>query len=94
MYISVAPYNVKIIGIRRYHYGTDIELSCTAEGSPQLEYRWIFSNTVIENDTTFNISNATANNGGDYSCIVTNNAGSDSSMTTIYSKLITCLALR
>ena len=88
MYILVAPYNVEINGIRTYRYGMDIELNCTSDGGPQLEYSWIFSNSTIDNDATLNINSAAAYNGGNYTCNVINNAGSNSSMTTIYSKLI------
>ena len=87
MHISVAPYNVEITGIRRYAHRSNIELNCASNGGPQLEYRWIFSNNTIGNDTVLNINNATTFNGGNYTCNVTNNAGSDSTMTTIYCKL-------
>ena len=90
MYILVAPYNVEITGVRRYRYGNDIELSCTSDGGPQLEYNWIFSNGTVGNDNTLSINNAATYNGGNYTCNVTNNAGSDSSMTTVYSKFIMC----
>ena len=88
LYISVAPYDVEINGVRRYSYGSDIELNCTSEGGPQLEFTWIFSNNTIDNDTILNISNATVTNGGDYTCNVTNDAGFSSNTTTVYSELI------
>ena len=91
MYISVAPYNVEINGIRRYPYGSDIELNCTSEGGPQLEYTWIFLNNTIDNDAMLNISSATVTNGGDYICNVTNNAGFSSNTTTVYSELMKLL---
>ena len=91
IYILVAPYNVEIIGIRRYPYGSDIELNCTSEGGPQLEYSWIFSNSTIDNDAMLSINSATISNGGDYTCNVTNNAGFSSNTTTVYGELIKLL---
>ena len=88
LYILVAPYDVEIIGIRRYPYGSDIELNCTSEGGPQLEYSWIFSINTIDNDAMLSISSATVSDGGDYTCNVTNDAGDSSNTTTVYSELI------
>ena len=91
LYILVAPYDVEIIGIRRYPYKSDIELNCTSENDLKLEYTWIFLNETIDNDAMLNISNAIANNGGDYTCNVTNIAGFSSITTTVYSELIKLL---
>ena len=87
----VDPYNVEINGVRRYPYGSGIELTCTSEGGPQLDYSWIFSNSEIETDAVLNIPMAAVSDGGDYTCNVTNDAGSDSNMTTVYSELIKLL---
>ena len=91
LFISVAPYDVEIIGMRRYPYGSDIELNCTSEGGPQLEYTWIFLNSTIDSDAMLNINSATVTDGGDYTCNVTNNAGFSSNTTTVYSELIKLL---
>ena len=90
-FISVAPYDIEINGTRRYPYGSNIELNCTSEGGPQMEYTWIFLNGTIDIDTMLNINNATVTNGGDYTCNVTNNAGFSSNTTTVYSELIKLL---
>ena len=66
---------------------SNIELNCTSEGGLQLEYSWIFLNSLIDNDYTLNIISATVSNGGIYTCNVTNNAGFDSNATTVYSEL-------
>ena len=88
LYISVAPYDVEITGTRRYPYGTDIELVCTSEGAPDLDYSWTFMNMIVDDDDTLNIGSADVSNGGDYTCVVTNNAGNASNTTTVYGKLI------
>ena len=90
-YTVVAPYNVEINGVRRYLYGSDIELTCTSEGGPQLDYSWIFSNSEIEINAVLNIPTAAVSDGGDYTCNVTNVAGYDSNTTTVYSELIKLL---
>ena len=78
---------MEINGIRRYPYGSDIELNCTSEGGPQLEYSWIFSpSDIVDNDNILNISSATVLNGGEYTCNVTNDAGSSNTSTTVYSE--------
>ena len=77
--------------MRRYPYGSTIELNCTSEGGPQLDYTWIFSDSILDNDVVLNIANATVFNGGDYTCNVTNDAGYDSNTTTVYSELIRLL---
>ena len=74
--------------MKRYPYGSDIELTCTSEGGPQLEYNWIFLDRVIINDAILNISNIAVSHGGEYICNVMNDAGSESNMTTVYSELI------
>ena len=91
LYTLVAPYNVEINGMRRYPYGSAIELNCTSEGGPQLDYTWIFSDSIVDSDAVLNIANATVSNGGDYTCNVTNDAGYDSNTTTVYSELIRLL---
>ena len=91
LYTLAAPYNVEINGMRRYPYGSAIDLNCTSEGGPQLDYTWIFESGVIDKDIMLNITNATVFNGGDYTCNVTNDAGYDSNTTTVYSELIRLL---
>ena len=86
LHTSVAPYNVEITGLRRYSYGSDIELTCTSEGGPQLEYNWMFVDQEVGNCSMLNISNATASNGGNYTCNVTNVAGYATNTTIVYSE--------
>ena len=88
LYNLVAPYNVEITGIRRYPCGSDIELNCTSEGGPQLEYSWILLDSIVNNDSLLNIINAAVSHGGKYTCNVTNEAGYDNNVTTVYSEFI------
>ena len=72
--------------MRRYSYGNDIELTCTSEGGPQLEYNWIILDQEVGGYFVLNISNASISNGGNYICNVTNVAGYATNATTVYSE--------
>ena len=78
--------------MKRYSYGNNVELNCTSEGGPRLEYSWMFSNNIniIDNDNILNINSATVSNGGNYTCNVTNIAGSDTSTVIVYGKFSYC----
>ena len=89
---SVAPYNVTIMGDNTYSQGEQLQLSCSSEGGPELEYTWLFSGDMIDNANTsmITITNLTTSNGGDYTCNVSNDAGFDSDTVTVYSKFFVC----
>ena len=84
----VAPYNVVVMGNNLYSQGDQLQLNCSSEGGPQLEYTWTFSGSIITdaNSNILTIDNITTSNGGNYTCNVTNNAGSDASTITAYGK--------
>ena len=89
---TVAPYGVSITGDNTYPHGSQLQLHCLSEGGPQLEYSWSRTNT-FSNDTTTNtnnltISNVTTLDGGNYTCTVTNDAGSSSNTVTVYGELL------
>jgi len=89
---TVSPYGVKITGNNTYPHGSQLQLHCSSDGGPQLEYSWSRTNT-LSNDTTTNtnnlcISNVTTLDGGNYTCTVTNDAGSSSNTVTVYGKLV------
>ena len=87
----VAPFNVTIHGVTKYLYGDTLELYCTSEGDPDLQYSWsretssgnMFpAGTTINNNTIF-INNLSVSDGGSYTCTVSNEAGSFSYTTTV-----------
>jgi len=84
---TVAPYYVNIMGDNTYENGDLIELNCSSEGGPDLEYSWsrtnMFSATTTTNTSTLTISNLATVDGGDYTCTVTNDAGTSSSTITV-----------
>ena len=90
-YSTVAPYNVSITGNNTYNYGDRLELNCLSDGGPDLGYSWSKSgaNECLSNTSTLVISYLTAVDGGDYTCAVTNDAGSGNHSITIYGALAT-----
>ena len=84
----VAPYNVTIMGDNLYNQGDKLQLNCSSEGGPTLDYTWLLSDDVIPNvnTDTLTINNLNTTHAGDYTCNVTNDAGTDSDTITVYSK--------
>ena len=83
---SVAPYNVTVMGSTMYHQEEQLVLNCVSEGGLQLYFSWTFLGDEIANTSTLTIDNVNVSNGGVYTCIVTNEAGSESTTTTVYSE--------
>ena len=87
---SVAPYNVMIMGVNLYNQGEQLQLNCSSEGGPDLEYTWLLSSSMIPNanTSTLVINNVSTTNGGNYTCNVTNDAGNDTDSIIVYSKFV------
>ena len=77
-----------ITGETLYIEGERLQLNCSSEGGPVLEYTWLFSGNIIPNanTSTLTIDNVNTTHAGDYTCNVTNDAGTDSDTVTVYSK--------
>ena len=78
------------MGDNLYNQGEQLQLNCSSEGGPVLEYSWLYSVDVIPNanTSTLTINNVNTTNAGDYTCNVTNDAGIDSDTITVYSKYL------
>ena len=78
------------MGDNTYSEGEQLELSCSSEGGPELEYTWLYLGSIIDdaNTSMLIIANLTTSNGGNYTCVISNNAGSDSATVTIYSEFL------
>ena len=66
--------------------GSQLTLNCTSEGGPQLQYIWVLLGNIISNSSMLIIDNVTTTDGGNYTCTVTNDAGSSDAIVTVYSK--------
>ena len=76
------------MGNNLYNQGEQLQLNCLSEGGPILEYGWLLSGSIIPNANTdtLTIDNVNTTHAGDYTCNVTNDAGTDSNTITVYSK--------
>ena len=92
---SVAPYNVVIMGDNTYDNGDQLELNCSSEGGPDLVYSWsrtnAFSANTTTNTSTLTISDLATVDGGDYTCTVTNDAGTSNRTITVNGELRLCM---
>ena len=87
----MAPFNVTIYGSTQYAYSDTLELNCTSEGSPELQYSWsretsggnMFPARTTINNNTIIINNLAISDGGSYTCTVSNEAGNFSVTTTV-----------
>ena len=77
-----------ITGYNFYNHGEELQLNCSSQGGPVLEYIWLHSGHMIDNATasTLVIDDVSTTDRGDYTCNVTNNAGYQSNNITVYSK--------
>ena len=77
-----------ITGYNFYNHGEEIQLNCSSQGGPVLEYIWLHSGHIIDNATasTLVIDDVSTTDRGDYTCNVTNKAGYQSNNITVYSK--------
>jgi len=68
------------------YVGGNITFSCLAQGGPDNEYQWQHDGVDLMNETSniLTIDNIGAVNGGNYTCVVSNAAGSDSATATLY----------
>ena len=84
----VTPHNVNITGDNTYPHGSQLQLHCSSEGGPQLEYSWSSPNSTYTTTNNLTISNVTTLDGGNYTCTVINDAGSSSNTVTVYGELV------
>ena len=63
----------------------NVTYTCYVDGGPGNSYWWIRlrDNEVVSMTQEFTLNNTGPLDGGDYQCIVTNDAGNDTVMTTL-----------
>ena len=77
------------MGDNTYNNGSQLELNCLSEGGPGLTYSWSrmmndFEIGTTTNTSTLTISSVATVDGGDYTCTVTDGAGTNTSTITVY----------
>ena len=64
--------------------GDSVTYICTAMGGPDISYQWEINGTIVGNDSVLYLVAIDASYGGNYTCTVSNVAGTDSASTTLY----------
>ena len=66
--------------------GDNVTLTCSARGGPDNVFQWQKNGIDLpgENHTTLQLTDIDATDGGEYTCVVSNAAGSDSTNVTLY----------
>ena len=86
-YLQGAPYNVTVDGITQYFTGDILELNCSANGSPELQYNWsrntssgqnMFPTNTTSDSNFITMNNVTIDDEGVYTCTVSNEGGNTS----------------
>ena len=66
------------------NFNDNVTLACTAMGGPNNTYQWEKNGTIVGNDSILDLVAIDASYGGNYTCVVSNGAGTDSASTTLY----------
>ena len=64
--------------------GNSIAFICSAMGGPNNTFQWEMNGNIIGNDSMLEVMDIDASSGGNYTCTVSNAAGSGSASTTLY----------
>ena len=77
--IDVTPSNI-------LSRGENVTLTCSARGGPDNMFQWKKNGTDLpgENQTTLQLTDIDATDGGEYTCVVSNAAGNDSTNVMLY----------
>ena len=77
--VSVSPLNMI------FNREDNVTFNCSAQGGPGNTYQWQRNGTDLDNETmeTLTVSQISATDGGEYTCVVSNAAGNDSASTLL-----------
>ena len=88
VHVAVSPEGSVAVspGMEIADIGGTVTFSCSAQGGPDNTYRWQNNGRDLMNETdaTLTVSNISAMNGGNYTCVVSNAAGNDSATAVLY----------
>ena len=82
---SVEPYdlNVEANPGLELTFGENVTLTCTSEGGPTLNYTWMLPDDTTVTSDMLPVNNVMTNDTGEYTCIVTSEAGIASTSVTL-----------
>jgi len=77
--VSVSPFNMV------FNRSDNVTLNCSAQGGPDNTYQWQQNGTDLDNETmqALTLTQISATDGGEYTCVVSNAAGSGSATTLL-----------
>ena len=77
--VSVSPFNMV------FNRSDNVTLNCSAQGGPDNTYQWQRNGTDLDSETmqTLTLTQINATDGGEYTCVVSNAAGSGSASTLL-----------
>ena len=86
VFLAVAPLVSMISDSQTYGRGDDVTLNCSSLGGPRVSFQWQFEGLDIdgENSDTLLLNNVNASHGGEYTCVVSNRAGNDSDIVSVF----------
>ena len=86
MQCIVSPGNVSIAGSTIVTRGDDVSFLCSSSGGPGNSYQWLMNDALLpdENGALLVLLQVNSTHGGDYTCKVTNAAGTTISTLTLY----------
>ena len=62
--------------------------TCSAQGGPNNAFQWFFNGSSVTpsspTESSYTVSNVSASDGGQYTCVVSNAAGNSSNSTTLF----------
>ena len=90
LYILVSPFGSIFISpqITNSFNGITVTLTCNARGGPMNQFTWTYQRTgeQVSNQSVYQFTSSIYT-GGDYECLVSNNAGNQTNNATVNGKI-------